>query len=305
MLCFLAIIVLSTFALAQQGAYTGCYRYPEAVNGKEYVRLEDYGPPCPDYCFAQGTLYSYRFAQYRGDVGIDEFCACSDEPPDLIYETGNQGTCFAGTYDPGDVSVDINASDWLYLGCYSFDGPPGISTGHAFTPCNEICAGHQYMLQTFYDGGGDSCACVDDDHYWAGLHRSDCYHGTDRYVYQRVISPSAAVRRAERLKSRRHQSEVILELCPDGMTACNVLYSEGLSYECLDTQQELESCGGCLFGEFKPRTILEDGMGDAHGTDCTALPGVDLRGITCQEGRCLVHQCEEGFVLIEGMCQTA
>lgn len=42
------------------------------------------------------------------------------------------------------------------------------------------------------------------------------------------------------------------------------------SYECIDTQSELESCGGCA--------------SSGEGVDCTTLPGV--KSVTCRAGQC-------------------
>ncbi|OCF35266.1 hypothetical protein I316_02812 [Kwoniella heveanensis BCC8398] len=253
MTLLLLIVTFCIFAAAQEGVYFGCYRYPEAIQDKTVVWLEDYGPTCSAYCFDQiGTVYSYQFAQYRGGPGIDEWCACSDDSPRLVYETGNQRTCDAGASSPSDVAVQVNDPNWIYLGCYDFEGPAGYITDEAWTPCNSLCGDHRYMLHTFTDSGSDICACVDDNHLWAGLPRSNCAHLTDQYVYERINRPSAVVRREARVEAERIARESSRSLCPSGIAACNIVDSEGLSYECLDTQRELESCGGCLHGGFKP-----------------------------------------------------
>jgi len=69
--------------------------------------------------------------------------------------------------------------------------------------------------------------------------------------------------------------------CPMGMTACPIPGPSGLTgeFECLDTTNELESCGGCAsIGE---------------GQDCS-----DIRGawnVACEKGRCAVYTCAGGF----------
>ncbi|GAA5857591.1 hypothetical protein JCM8547_004285 [Rhodosporidiobolus lusitaniae] len=76
-------------------------------------------------------------------------------------------------------------------------------------------------------------------------------------------------------------------LCPVGETACPIFPRMG-TYECLDTNSELESCGGCL------------SKGD--GEDCTAIKGA--QGVTCQSGSCIVFTCQPGWELVENFKRT-
>jgi len=69
-------------------------------------------------------------------------------------------------------------------------------------------------------------------------------------------------------------------LCPMGATACPIFPRMG-SWECIDTQIELESCGGCA--------------SKSEGEDCTRIKGA--QGVTCSEGTCLVFSCQPGFDL--------
>nr|XP_019042923.1 hypothetical protein I302_08632 [Kwoniella bestiolae CBS 10118]OCF21853.1 hypothetical protein I302_08632 [Kwoniella bestiolae CBS 10118] len=79
-------------------------------------------------------------------------------------------------------------------------------------------------------------------------------------------------------------------LCPDGLTPCNILDGAGLAYECIDTDQELESCGGCRYG-----TFLSTGDQNHHSADCSAMEGVAIGGATCHKGVCLVSQCQDEY----------
>ncbi|KAM0751659.1 hypothetical protein T439DRAFT_355565 [Meredithblackwellia eburnea MCA 4105] len=69
-------------------------------------------------------------------------------------------------------------------------------------------------------------------------------------------------------------------LCPGGATACPIFPRMG-SYECIDTQSELESCGGCA--------------SKGEGEDCTQIKGA--QGVTCQSGRCIIFTCQQGYKL--------
>ncbi|WVW83326.1 hypothetical protein I302_105345 [Kwoniella bestiolae CBS 10118] len=74
------------------------------------------------------------------------------------------------------------------------------------------------------------------------------------------------------------------DLCPEGSRACKVGpgVASQLDYECIATDEELESCGGCLFGDMIPGGKLSDlgEVSNAAGTDCTQIAGVRPDGVT-------------------------
>ncbi|KAI0783350.1 hypothetical protein C8Q75DRAFT_810936 [Abortiporus biennis] len=76
--------------------------------------------------------------------------------------------------------------------------------------------------------------------------------------------------------------------CSDGFTACGVYGWTGLrsntAWECVDTQSDLESCGGCA---------IPLNARSPHGIDCTAIPGVS--DVSCGAGSCRVHSCLPGY----------
>ncbi|PLW46602.1 hypothetical protein PCANC_06132 [Puccinia coronata f. sp. avenae] len=71
------------------------------------------------------------------------------------------------------------------------------------------------------------------------------------------------------------------EQCPTGLSACPI--SSGLgassSFECIDVQQEVTSCGGCST--------------TGKGVDCTTLKGVASSG--CSDGQCKIFSCKTGY----------
>ncbi|WRT65872.1 uncharacterized protein IL334_002823 [Kwoniella shivajii] len=75
-------------------------------------------------------------------------------------------------------------------------------------------------------------------------------------------------------------------LCAQGQTACALPSSRFFKYggyECTDTLNDVESCGGCTFAF----------PGQAQGQDCTALPyAID---VACNSGACAVQACQEGY----------
>ncbi|BGO97110.1 Proteophosphoglycan 5 [Rhodotorula toruloides ATCC 204091] len=104
-------------------------------------------------------------------------------------------------------------------------------------------------------------------------------------------------------KARAKRSKVTKPktLCPVGEQACPILGSTSYNgavkqhfasgedvtgvlagsggYECVDTKQALDSCGGCA--------------STGEGVDCTKIRGA--AGVGCQEGRCVVFSCQPGF----------
>jgi len=70
----------------------------------------------------------------------------------------------------------------------------------------------------------------------------------------------------------------------EGHMACGVFGGAARAWECIDTYNDLESCGGCNI-PLTPYTPV--------GIDCTAIPGV--ADVSCQTGECVVRRCETGY----------
>ncbi|KAI0343800.1 hypothetical protein BDW22DRAFT_1210260 [Trametopsis cervina] len=79
--------------------------------------------------------------------------------------------------------------------------------------------------------------------------------------------------------------------CRSHEEVCGVYGSTKYAYECINTQKNLESCGGCVIpNPFLLPTILPTA---ATGVDCTAI---DHAGdVSCVSGRCIVQTCEDGW----------
>ncbi|KAG8975270.1 hypothetical protein FRC05_006213 [Tulasnella sp. 425] len=71
--------------------------------------------------------------------------------------------------------------------------------------------------------------------------------------------------------------------CPPGKTLCPVLHGRG-GKECLDTESDPESCGGCL--EVDPHTT---------GKDCTSIEDADR--VSCVRGKCVIESCRKGYTV--------
>ncbi|WWD03876.1 hypothetical protein V865_001932 [Kwoniella europaea PYCC6329] len=105
-------------------------------------------------------------------------------------------------------------------------------------------------------------------------------------------APSGFVKRQKQLRKKRLSLEKY-EYCPARLKACKVPGDE-LAFECLNVNTELESCGGCLYGDYG---VGLNAPGRSYGIDCTSLPGVAMGAITCTSGQCTAFACEEGYEL--------
>ncbi|KAF9526450.1 hypothetical protein CPB83DRAFT_770291 [Crepidotus variabilis] len=68
------------------------------------------------------------------------------------------------------------------------------------------------------------------------------------------------------------------EMCPLDLYACPIADVAG-DFECLDTTQDLVSCGGCA--------------SEGKGQDCTKIDFVD--NVACEAKACKVYTCESGY----------
>ncbi|KAF8966068.1 hypothetical protein BDZ97DRAFT_716401 [Flammula alnicola] len=73
--------------------------------------------------------------------------------------------------------------------------------------------------------------------------------------------------------------------CAEGLTSCPIIGRGLQSWECVDTENDLESCGGC---------VLPDHPGmHPEGVDCTAIQ--DVSDVSCIHGQCVVRRCMPGY----------
>lgn len=77
---------------------------------------------------------------------------------------------------------------------------------------------------------------------------------------------------------RRHRRSSPITLCPASETACPITIEKS-GYECIDTQTEITSCGGC-------ESLKQ-------GENCLAIIGADEVG--CHQGQCRVFSALPGF----------
>ncbi|CDO71560.1 hypothetical protein BN946_scf184911.g30 [Trametes cinnabarina] len=81
---------------------------------------------------------------------------------------------------------------------------------------------------------------------------------------------------------RTHAKSRASSLCPNDLEACPIMGLNGIltgDYECADTRNDIQSCGGCA--------------STGAGQDCTAIDGA--WNVGCTNSKCVVYSCAAGY----------
>ncbi|WRT64146.1 uncharacterized protein IL334_001075 [Kwoniella shivajii] len=81
------------------------------------------------------------------------------------------------------------------------------------------------------------------------------------------------------------------ETCPVGLNKCAIGALGSGQWECVDTKNDIESCGGCMY----PNPSNSNPLAVSQGTDCTSIPNIDV--VSCNLGTCQIDACAKGFKL--------
>ncbi|KAL1409142.1 hypothetical protein Q8F55_005971 [Vanrija albida] len=184
----------------------------------------------------------------------------------FVTAVANDGASCAAA--GGSMSYMLG-SKFAFQECWSFikRDPRDIDAGgwkdgvNTFDSCAAICADWEWFYEQFA-GSARSCYC-------ANYFPVDVQRPTQNcppnyfYAYRQVrAEPSGAPGRRRRARAELERQKLLASSpdCPAGVQACSV-FPGADGYECLDTQSELESCGGCRFG--------------VHGAANTTATGVE------------------------------
>lgn len=88
--------------------------------------------------------------------------------------------------------------------------------------------------------------------------------------------------------TRRELAQREAGLCGVGMATCGARSQQvgKQGWECTNTTDSLESCGGCTIG-------YNGAKPDQGAADCSLIPGVNTVG--CNNGACKVESCNAGY----------
>ncbi|KAJ7723796.1 hypothetical protein B0H16DRAFT_1597950 [Mycena metata] len=126
-------------------------------------------------------------------------------------------------------------------------------------------------------------------------------------VFALLFAPSPSLGRRSRLVTRGLDvpeplptagfsgSKPTTPQCPGSTVACarhRQDANDGVfrmpTFECIDTDTDFRSCGGCRF------PAKDKGKEAVAGQDCTEIPGV--AEAACESGTCTVRSCRPGYI---------
>lgn len=209
-------------------------------------------------------------------------------------------------YNVQRTQYDVATVDQVSIsGCYSSVTLNGVvvPTTIITNPdtCFTTCRDWRYMTLTPVGTTGTySCGCGT----VITLGSSITCTNSILVVYSNSLAASgnlvARRRRAAAIAARTAKN------CPASYSECLVntpTTSTVASLECIDTQSELESCGGCVNGDYTSDLTASSNI-TWSGVDCTAIPGVSVGSVSCVRGQCVVSRCRRGYRLGDGTCIT-
>ncbi|WWD06546.1 hypothetical protein V865_004638 [Kwoniella europaea PYCC6329] len=307
-----ALASVKTVRAVYPNLYVGCSNfYPDnTVYIDEMITSNE---ECAAACYsAEEGPFVYSYYQNGADVRkrqVQSTCRCSNEAVPASFYVESTDT--AGTCQDYNWAVYITATTYNFDGCYTAIGtqngaPDGVYLAPDQTSpedCLQVCASYQVaafqpgtpMSETAY-----TCTCGPSSAF-TNTGQNTCGTG-DYFVYDHKatggISSDFAKRQVKEALIRARNGKK-RALCPNGLTACKVSQYQSDSFECIDTTSELESCGGCLHGEYNNANA-------PLGEDCSALPGLARGGVTCNAGQCQAFACKKGWTLTtEDICVEA
>ncbi|WVQ65394.1 uncharacterized protein L199_003570 [Kwoniella botswanensis] len=273
--------------VAADGLFIGCTSsYPYNDESLKFASgTYSSGAACATAC--TGYTYSYKF--YNGQ------CACSNTGPTASnIAAGDEDTCAQTGRIEADIvntSFDSTAcydAEDFYLGASDF---PGLYSVTDPKQCLANCATDHLAVMQAEGSSGWYCGCASSTTATASTCTTNSY-----FVFNHPADATASG------LARRHPREALdsakraqQDQCPGKMTACLVPgLEQNDAWECIDTQNDLESCGGCIHGAYNNATA-------SVGVSCLK-PGVKLGAATCVAGQCLVSECKDGLKLVNNEC---
>ncbi|WVW83324.1 hypothetical protein I302_105343 [Kwoniella bestiolae CBS 10118] len=312
-LAYLGLLVILLTLSQANILRLGCY--PSRPGGdvlltNDFMSVEDCAAGCSRTYKALYAL-AYQYEYWNAELqqsDIRSVCLCGDTlGPTLPGWTYLNG-CPAINYPWEPESV---TEVWLLQTTFTRLGCGGISDyeERSFTEVDEFencfaqCRDSEYAyVDRLTLEVGLRCSCSNEP-----VHSIiDNCQGADLQGFNWMIfqhppgssgAPSAWVKRQLKERLEKEAGLRAMAVCPQGLTACRTSPGDDSSFECLDTQSELESCGGCIHGVLGQ----SDDMSKAD-MDCSSISGVAPDGVTCLSGQCLAFACEEGYNLKSNQC---
>ncbi|OCF76561.1 hypothetical protein I204_02258 [Kwoniella mangroviensis CBS 8886] len=315
-----ALALFSTARAAQ--TFVGCVLQATVALTADYATRTSSQSACNTRCLAQqATNPSIQYSYFVAGTALGNNCYCD--------ATGSYVAASAYVLPSGDTTTDCSALGLgLNLGLlatatdlsttFAFQGCTNTLTGVVINlaqgtilggaivqdpqACFQRCAGNlnAYFIPIVpsVTAIAPTYGCVCDPSGPGAL--GACGLSTFfKYTHSASASQQAQARKRDQLAlNAKAHTERRKSFCPGRMTSCLIPGVED-SWECVDPQSDLESCGGCTHGEY-----TSDGPTNstATGTDCTNMPGVLMGGSTCTNGQCVAFACKRKWTLQRGKC---
>ncbi|WVW83325.1 hypothetical protein I302_105344 [Kwoniella bestiolae CBS 10118] len=258
----------------------GCYPYANGPQefSNDPMSMEACAAGCTstyDSLYAFKYYYSYWNPDQQA-TDIRYVCQCGnslgDTPSGWTY---GENCGQANFYDPPITTVWLLKTTFSRLGC-------SVLTDYAerqftnvpdFEACFAQCKNAEYAFVDRAVGDDIRCSCSDEPNYYD---LNSC-EGTNLQDFNWMIfqhppgssgAPSGWVRRQMKERLKREAGQKALAICPKGLTACRTSEDDQFSFECLDTQSELESCGGCMDGQ-----VGQSDNSTRTGNNCLSMSG--------------------------------
>ncbi|KAI0682236.1 hypothetical protein C8Q76DRAFT_637176 [Earliella scabrosa] len=201
--------------------------------------------------------------------GIDlasESCLCISELSSILRRDSSAE--LVKTLEYTEVEQTLEA----YIAS-STDSQVCTYPAHSKPACtsDDVCG---YVCEPPFVAVGDSCTCAE-------AHGCEPTPPPPSYKARRRLAKRAAISTLAAAQST----------CQLNETVCGAYDGTESSFQCVNVDASLESCGGCTIpSPFGLR------FGDrASGVDCTVIPYVDA--VSCASGRCTVQSCLAGWAV--------
>ncbi|WVQ97877.1 hypothetical protein IAU59_004993 [Kwoniella sp. CBS 9459] len=280
-------------------SFMGCYISPEdlsqQVSSDDFPELDSAG--CASVC---QKYYQVHYSMYQASSGQ---CFCSDTSPralDPNYDPSITSGSVDGCTDQTAYHTYMIGTTMTLEGQFASvtrDGPNENPGGAATVQeCFSYCVDSTAVTVHYAEMNGYFfCYCTPPVSTGAASSDRGSYlvysHPAGAYANE----ASTFVRRQLRERIQIARNRALSAICPNSLTACKVSSADDASFECIDTRSELESCGGCVHGEFNNATTI-------IGTDCSNNVGVPLGASTCRDGQCVAFACKKGYTLVDDQC---
>ncbi|OCF34127.1 hypothetical protein I317_01728 [Kwoniella heveanensis CBS 569] len=253
--------------------------------------------------------YSYFLADLTRKRAAYGYCVCTNDAPAAGTVAVSPDNTGGAVCSGSQFATYTSASTYSFEGCYASIDATDLSkvavNEDVASPqeCLAFCKPYDTAVLVYNEDSTElGCACGSDGSI---VFTEPAACGPQNYLrvahQANTVISSQFARRQLKERLERAENERRAAVCPRPSTACKISSGFISSFECINTADELESCGGCVNGYYNAK----DAEKGATGVDCTSLPGVAKGGVTCNAGSCQVFACQRGFILENNACVQA